>query len=360
MAQQAWFKKVFLYFRYGLIERIKFSDKGRRIKLTNTRAKTRPGLTDFEQRFWFWPVVCIISFSLFSTGIMLLAPDLGRRSVWAGLIAGTLAVVICILIRTLRRQRFLTMRTEHRLDRANWELDRFIIVLLRGLRLPLKNIKDSTKHIGKQCKTLQHHLKEIDITDDAKELIGKGDNSAILANAKNAWKNAGDIDTIVQGLLTLGRLRKRNLQKSWIDMNSLVVGIVEGFRKEVNVTGTNVQMRDLPSCLADRVMIQQLFEALIKNSLAAISASRDGTIKMWGWVEGSRAVYCVEDNGIGIAAENRDKIFEMFYTVDPHRPKGTGLGLNVVRRVTRRHNGRLWVKSTLGKGTTVTISLPIR
>ena len=89
-----------------------------------------------------------------------------------------------------------------------------------------KTIKESTKHIGKQCKTLQHHLKEIDITDDARELIGKGDNSAILANAKDAWKNAADIDRIVQGLLTLGRLRKRNLTKSWIDMNSLIVAIV--------------------------------------------------------------------------------------------------------------------------------------
>jgi signal transduction histidine kinase len=291
---------------------------------------------------------------------MLLAPDLGKRSVWAGIIAGILAVVICILIRALRRQKFETMRTRHQLKRATWELDRFIIVLLRGLRLPLKNIKENTKNIGKQCKTLQHHLKEIDITEDAKELIGKGDNSAILANAKSAWKNAGDIDRIVQGLLTLGRLRKRNLQKSWIDMNSLVVAITEGFRNEVNVTATNVQMRDLPSCLADRVMIDQLFSAVIKNSLAAISTSRTGSIKIWGWVEGSRAVYCVEDNGVGIAHENIDKIFEMFYTVDPHRPKGTGLGLNVVRRVARRHNGRLWVKSTLGKGTTVTISLPIR
>jgi signal transduction histidine kinase len=339
---------------------MKFSDKGRRIGLTDARAKTRPGLIAFEQRLWFWPLVCIIVFSFFSTGVMLLAPGLEKRSVCAGLIAGALALIACLLFRALRRQKFATMRTEHRLSRATWELDRFIIVLLRGLRLPLKNIKDSTKQIGKQCKTLQHHLKEIDIEDSAKELIGKGDNSAILANAKNAWKNAGDIDRIVQGLLTLGRLRKKNLQKSWIDMNSLIVGIVEGFRDEVNLTGTNIQMRGLPSCLADRDMFRQLFSALIHNSLSSMPKGRKGEIKVWGWIEGSRAMYCVQDNGIGISKENIEKVFEMFYTVDPHRPKGTGLGLTVVRRVVQRHNGRLWLKSTLSQGSTFTISLPVR
>ena len=108
MTRQSWLKRVFFFFRYGLIERIKFSDKGRRIALVNTRVKARPGLTTFEQRLWFWPVVSVVSFSLFSTGIMLLAPDLGKRSVFAGLSAGTLAAAVCILLRAYRRQRFLT------------------------------------------------------------------------------------------------------------------------------------------------------------------------------------------------------------------------------------------------------------
>jgi two-component system phosphate regulon sensor histidine kinase PhoR len=69
----------------------------------------------------------------------------------------------------------------------------------------------------------------------------------------------------------------------------------------------------------------------------------------------------VSDNGIGIAAEYKNKIFEKFFRIptgNRHNAKGYGLGLSYVAHVVQKHNGKIYVDSTLGKGTTVTISIP--
>ena len=74
------------------------------------------------------------------------------------------------------------------------------------------------------------------------------------------------------------------------------------------------------------------------------------------WEEGGRHLYCVQDNGVGIAEEELDKIFELYYRIQPSSPR-QGLGLALVRRIVEKHSGRLWVSSTPGKGSQFTFSL---
>ena len=74
-------------------------------------------------------------------------------------------------------------------------------------------------------------------------------------------------------------------------------------------------------------------------------------------IEG-KATLIVEDNGIGISEENKDRIFERFYRVDKSHSKavgGTGLGLSIVKHGVEQHNGKLSIQSEVGKGTKITI-----
>ena len=74
------------------------------------------------------------------------------------------------------------------------------------------------------------------------------------------------------------------------------------------------------------------------------------------------AVLCVKDNGIGIAPEHQDRVFERFYRVDKSHSKssgGTGLGLSIVKHAVQYHHGKLELKSEIGKGTEITIHFPI-
>ena len=84
------------------------------------------------------------------------------------------------------------------------------------------------------------------------------------------------------------------------------------------------------------------------------------------WVEVSRkgdnAVITVRDNGIGIADRDRERVFERFYRVDKSRSKqtgGTGLGLSIVKHIVAYHNGEISITSSLGKGTEITVAIPL-
>ena len=77
--------------------------------------------------------------------------------------------------------------------------------------------------------------------------------------------------------------------------------------------------------------------------------------------EGGQAVLIVSDNGIGIAPEHLPHIFERFFRADSARDReGTGLGLSIVRWIIDLHGGDVSVQSEIGKGTSFTITLPIR
>ena len=81
-------------------------------------------------------------------------------------------------------------------------------------------------------------------------------------------------------------------------------------------------------------------------------------VRVWGKVEDGQSIYCVEDNGIGIAREHYEKIFDMFYQLEHGKKRGEGLGLTIVRRILDRHKGRVWVASEAGKGSRFYVSLP--
>ena len=71
------------------------------------------------------------------------------------------------------------------------------------------------------------------------------------------------------------------------------------------------------------------------------------------------SIYCVRDNGIGVASEHLEQIFEIFYRLEPGGPAvGEGLGLTIIRRILDRHNGRIWAESQFGNGSSFFVSLP--
>ena len=113
---------------------------------------------------------------------------------------------------------------------------------------------------------------------------------------------------------------------------------------------------DLPTVNADGGQLQQAIIALATN---AIDAMPDGGILTFrAFAEPRRIAIEIEDTGIGIPTEDMSKVFEPFFTTK-EVGKGTGLGLAVCYGIVTDHGGRLSVRSTVGKGTTFTIFLPI-
>jgi signal transduction histidine kinase len=107
----------------------------------------------------------------------------------------------------------------------------------------------------------------------------------------------------------------------------------------------------------DLDQMRQLLLNLVQNGLAAAEeAGRRPRIQLCAERQGGGVVLAVEDNGLGIAPELSERVFELFYST---RKGGTGLGLAIARRIAREHQGELALESAPGKGTRALVSLPV-
>ncbi|WP_104044229.1 sensor histidine kinase [Arthrobacter sp. ZGTC412] len=146
---------------------------------------------------------------------------------------------------------------------------------------------------------------------------------------------------------------------------NLVAGALRPLAQLQNVTIAVDPLPDDPEILADEVQLQQVFTNLVSNAIKFTPSG--GRIEVGSEsraaADGTRwATVSVADNGIGISSEEIDHVFTRFYRASNAMSgaiPGTGLGLAITKDIVARHGGRIDVASTLGAGTTVTVSLPL-
>lgn len=100
-----------------------------------------------------------------------------------------------------------------------------------------------------------------------------------------------------------------------------------------------------------------MLKNLVENGIKYMGEERNPEIEM-GWREaGGETVFFVRDNGIGIEREELDKVFDLFYKLNPES-EGSGVGLAIVKRIIEVHGGRIWAEPGEEKGTTFLFTLP--
>jgi two-component system, sporulation sensor kinase E len=141
-----------------------------------------------------------------------------------------------------------------------------------------------------------------------------------------------------------------------VSVNDVVREAVDLLRPEIENRGIIIHeklARQLPPSPIDPAQIKQVLVNLMKNAIQAMT--RDGRLTLETTVSGDGVVLSVGDTGGGIPPEQLSRIYEPFFTT---KKKGSGLGLMIVRRIVRDHNGQLNVESHVGKGTVFRIWLP--
>jgi two-component system sensor histidine kinase AtoS len=112
----------------------------------------------------------------------------------------------------------------------------------------------------------------------------------------------------------------------------------------------------LPAVLGDEEMLRTALMNILLNAYQAMSGG--GTVAITSAPEDDKRVtVSISDTGPGIPAEDIDRVFAMYYTT---KPEGSGVGLPLVRRIVELHDGDIEIQSTVGRGTTVVIRLPVR
>jgi PAS domain S-box-containing protein len=161
---------------------------------------------------------------------------------------------------------------------------------------------------------------------------------------------------IFQGMLQMSR-GTFALDKM-VDINERIRTALDILSLRIDKSGVKVHLdlqKDLPPTLAHPGRMEQVVHNLVQNALDAMPEG--GTLTLRTRSDGARIALEVEDTGIGIPEDRLERVQEPFYTSKRH---GTGLGLSVVRSIVWEHNGTLTIRSTVGKGTTVHIEIPIR
>ena len=140
-------------------------------------------------------------------------------------------------------------------------------------------------------------------------------------------------------------------------LNDVVEKTVDLLKPELEnrgLTVTNKLARRLAAAPLDATQMQQVLVNLIKNAMQAMT--KGGTLKLQTGENDDGVWVSVGDTGGGIPQEQINRIFEPFYTT---KKKGSGLGLMIVQRIVRAHNGRIELESHVGRGTLFRIWLPL-
>lgn len=179
-------------------------------------------------------------------------------------------------------------------------------------------------------------------------------------------KIIGGIDQmseLIDDLLSIGRIEAGiGIEMAPCEVGHLVRTVVAELRGQAEAKNLKLQLElpsTLPPIVGDGALIKRAVANLVDN---AIKYTPQGSITVRVREKDSYLVVSVSDTGIGIAPADQMRLFEKFYRIkrrDTLRIKGTGLGLAIVKSIAERHNGKAWVESKLGEGSTFYLALPL-
>jgi signal transduction histidine kinase len=170
-------------------------------------------------------------------------------------------------------------------------------------------------------------------------------------------KRASEVIARVRALLAQGQPMRQRLNLNDVILEILPLLQTELLRREAKLETELAD--DLPTVEIDRVQIQQLLMNLMVNALDAMNGltDRPHLLRIRTSAHGSEFVLVsVQDSGIGLSAEQTDRLFEAFYST---KPDGMGMGLSISRSIAEAHGGRLWAESNSEHGATFRFTLPL-
>jgi two-component system sensor histidine kinase SenX3 len=199
----------------------------------------------------------------------------------------------------------------------------------------------------------------------AEALQGATDDPAMVTKfAGSLYRESRRLGSLVKEIIQLSRLQSAELAKTaeLVDLEGIVRESIE--RNQVIAEAKNISIDvDAPAGIVvygDHEMLTMAVKNLIENAILYSDPGSSVGIGLRA-IDGIAEI-AVTDHGVGIAAEDQDRIFERFYRVDPSRSRetgGTGLGLSIVKHVASNHRGEVKLFSQLGLGSTFTLRLPL-
>ena len=241
----------------------------------------------------------------------------------------------------------------------NKELQDIVYIASHDLKSPLVNIEGFSNILEADCGNLSDllamQIKGDDKSDQIETLLQEGIPQSLGFITRSTKKMASLLD----GLLHVSRVGAVEISTESLDMDRIAHEVVGAMEHQISKSKAVVTVEPLPRCIGDAQMMDHVLTNLVGNAVKYLDPTRKGEIRISGKVEDRMSVYCVEDNGIGIATDHQGKIFEIFHRLAPEgSTDGEGLGLTIVTRIIDLLSGEIWVESEAGEGSKFFFSQP--
>ncbi len=227
-------------------------------------------------------------------------------------------------------ERAVALRTEE-LARSNRDLEEFASVVAHDLRSPLLTVSG-------YCQLLSEEYGDR-LDANAHDYLGQ-----IVAAATR-------MNRLIEDILEYSRVGRSHRPMQAVDMESVLAQAIANLEGSIRERAATIDIGPMPTVVGDQTQFVQLLQNLIDNG---IKFRRDETPRVR--VSASRIAdgwqFAVEDNGVGIAEEYFEQIFRTFRRLHGREYPGTGIGLAICKKIVERHRGRIWLASTVGRGTT--------
>jgi len=251
----------------------------------------------------------------------------------------TIASLAASVFRNLQRYQALE-RTVAELEQRNAELQEFARIVAHDLQAPLRTLWGFAGF-------LQEEYAEM-LDDRAREYV------------KFIHEGAQRADRLLTALHEYARLGTRGLTWETVDLGEVLQNCVQDLQATIEETAAEIVLTShWPKVQGDRALLQQLVQNLLANALQFRRPEVPLRIEVTWREEKQQIVLIVKDNGLGIAKEYQERIFQIFQRLHPEGTyDGLGLGLALVKKTAELHRGQVWVESEPGRGSTFFVALP--
>ena len=170
------------------------------------------------------------------------------------------------------------------------------------------------------------------------------------------------ITSMVNDLLDLSRLEAGfDTRRELVHLENILKFALDTMEGQIQINDLNLKLeigKELPELRGNPIRLRQLLDNLISNAVKY--SPKGSTIKVSLRSEDNQVIFSVADQGVGIPQSEQARIFEKFYRGSnvPEQVGGSGLGLAIVKSIVDSHQGRIWVESAMGKGSTFFVVLP--
>lgn len=224
------------------------------------------------------------------------------------------------------------------LEVKNAELERFTYTVSHDLKSPLITIRGYMGHL------------------EASALAG--DMAAFKEDASRINRAAAKMEDLLRDLLELSRVGRVLNPDEDVSMADVAQDAADLLRGPLLERGVKFEIEaGLPVIRGDRRRLVEVVQNLAENAIKFMGAQKDPVVRLGVRDVKGQTAFFVSDNGIGIDARHRDKVFELFEKLTPGT-EGTGVGLALVKRIVEAHGGKVWVESEgSGRGSTFFFTL---